>query len=84
MTDIFTNDNSNIYRFNADGKEVLTPQDKEPVKLYQMFRFRSSLSPQDAIKEVNHPAQRNQHWEEAWIRQKIKTLVSGVMASPVS
>jgi hypothetical protein len=83
MTSIFTNDNSNIYRFNADGKEVLTPQDKGPATLYRRFRFRSDLSPQDAIKAMNNPGQKI-HWDEAWIRSTLKKLVSGVMASPVS
>jgi hypothetical protein len=83
MIDIFTNPNSGIYLRNAEGKEILTAQAKGPAARYKECRFRADLSPQDAIKEMNHPAEKI-HWDEAWIRSTLKKLVSGVMASPVS
>jgi hypothetical protein len=80
---IFTNLNSDLYRKNADGKEILTPQDKGPASQYLQYCFKTRLSPQDAIKEMNSPYTRI-HYGEAWIKQTIKKLVSGVLASPVS
>jgi hypothetical protein len=83
MVNIFANANSNIYRMNADGKDVLTPQDKEPVREYQMNRFQRNSSPKTSIESMNSKYSRI-HFDEADIRQKIKKLVTGVMASSVS
>jgi hypothetical protein len=83
MVDIFTNPNSSIYRVNADGKEVLTAQDKGPAMEYILNRFSRGGSPKASIESMNSKYSRI-HFDEADIRQKIKKLVSGVMASPVS
>jgi hypothetical protein len=83
MINIFTNANSNIYRMNADGKEVLTPQDKGPAAQYDRHRFRGGMSSQEAIKVMNSKYSKIR-WDEAWIRQTMKKLITGVMASSVS
>jgi hypothetical protein len=83
ITNIFTNANSNIYRMNADGKDILTPQDKGPATQYRIYRFNDQYSPQDAIQKMNSKYSRI-HYDEAWIKQTIKKLVNGVLASPVS
>jgi hypothetical protein len=83
MIGIFTNANSNIYRVNADGKDVLTPQDKGPASQYRNNRFQGNASPKDAIEYMNRKNSKIR-FDEAWIRQTIKKLVNGVLASPVS
>jgi hypothetical protein len=62
---------------------ILTPQDKGPASLYQKYRFRADLSPQDAIKATNRPAYKILY-DEAWIKNTLKRLVSGALASLVS
>jgi hypothetical protein len=83
LVDIFTNHHSNIYRMNADGKEVLTPQDKGPAQEYRLNRFSRGGSPKASIESMNSKYKKI-HWDEAWIKSTLKKLVSGVMASPVS
>jgi hypothetical protein len=83
LVNIFINANSNIYLKNAEGKEVLTPQDKGPVSEYALNRFQRDLPPQDTIEEMNSKYSRI-HYDEAWIKNTMKKLVNGALASPVS
>ena len=83
MFAIFTNPNSNLYCKNAAGKEVLTPQDKGPAAQYAYNRFNRRASPKDVIPYMNKPRSKIR-FDEGWIKQTVKKLVNGTLASPVS